>query len=423
MVSDVMIEIFATPSRSATQRPTGQETARELLDAGRAPRPRGPERSIPRSARGCSETSAAPIGAASTRETPCSIRRRAAHCAGRCPAAGRRRKTRRGHGRARVSDARDGRPDRLGRRAAGRRWRMLQRTGPERSETYARAAANRGRVQLKLGKLGRGAALLRESRRPVARSAAARATRRSQRCSWSCRACTCGRTILRPPSAARARRSTSSASAAPAASRSRLCAERSLGEVLRLQGRSDEAAPLFEDSLAAQPHAVRRGQRRRSPTCSTRWRGSDERKASLAEAEDYAQQAVRVAAKQPRAGSLGNRLLPHLARRDHARARGNTTRRSSSCAPRSPRFEKTLPPIISTSPPPSTVLGEVLLRTNRADRTPKPCFTAAMNQLEARRSEPEWRVARSESGSGRSVLSPGPGARSRAATRERATER
>ena len=133
--------------------------------------------------------------------------------------------------------------------AATRSW--------QHSLTYARMLANRGRVQMRLGKAGRGASVLRQSlallqdrlgtRHPeVAALLVEKSTaflwqddhrgRRAQRSR--------GRRLSTAPCSALASR--------PGAG------ETQLGEALRLQGRLDEASVMFKERSERLQHRVRR---------------------------------------------------------------------------------------------------------------------------------------------------------------------
>ncbi len=126
---------------------------------------------------------------------------------------------------------------------------ILHRLKLERSVTYARMLANRGRVQMRLGK-------------PDA--AQVYSTKAWRCCRTDGAAPPEGRTLLvekaaaflweddaHQPSATRARRWKSTAASFPPLHPDRTHAQAQLGETLRLQGRLDEASVIFKEALNA----------------------------------------------------------------------------------------------------------------------------------------------------------------------------
>jgi tetratricopeptide (TPR) repeat protein len=182
-----------------------------------------------------------------------------------------------------------------------------------------------------------------------------------------------------------------------------VAAEYKLGEVLMLAGRFDEAAPLFESSLAAQ----------------TKLYGSNSSKVadvleslanirrvqnSLAEAEDYARQAL-----QTREAALGREdmntgysctlLAVVLAKRGKYDEAERMARQSLGI------FDKTLPTDHQYVAASEHVLGEVLLAKGEPAAAESVLF-GAVNRWR-RTKAPAWRIARSESALGEAIYRQG----------------
>jgi tetratricopeptide (TPR) repeat protein len=180
-------------------------------------------------------------------------------------------------------------------------------------------------------------------------------------------------------------------------------AEYKLGEVLMLGGRFDEAAPLFESTLAAQ----------------TRLYGSTSPKVadvleslanirrvqgSLAEAEDYARRALQtretaLGREDMNTGYACTMLAVVLAERGKYEEAEQMARQSLVI------FDKTLPPDHQYVAASEHVLGEVLLAKGELGAA-ESTLTAAVNRWQ-RTKAPAWRIARSESALGEAIYRQG----------------
>jgi eukaryotic-like serine/threonine-protein kinase len=274
---------------------------------------------------------------------------------------------------------------------------ILLRLGQERSRTYARVLANRGRVELKLGKLDaaqkyfdESIALLRDLLGPRDKEVASLLVEVSIAYLW------------KDDLAAAERASRESVdiltSALPKLHPDRVYAQAQLGEVLRLQGHTDEAFAVLEEAL----NANRTLYGDRSPRVADTLDSLAKVRRSqglLTEAEAFAQQALDVHSRAnstdpSREGYYRTSLAAiQIERQEYAEAEQQL--RAALISFRS------LPPDHGYVASAEHWLGEVMLRTNRA-KDAESLFMAAMNRW--RRSEgPQWRMARSASGLGEAL--------------------
>jgi len=180
-------------------------------------------------------------------------------------------------------------------------------------------------------------------------------------------------------------------------------AEHRLGELLMLDGRIDEAAPLFENSLAAQTqlygkNSVQVADVLDSLAAIRRAQGM------LGDAESFARQALstRKAAlghEDMHSGYLHTSLAVVLAKRGKYAEAEQAARQSLAI------FDKTLPPDHQYVASAEHVLGEVLLETGKL-KDSEAALIAAMNRWK-RTNAAGWRVARSESALGEAVYRQG----------------
>jgi tetratricopeptide (TPR) repeat protein len=183
----------------------------------------------------------------------------------------------------------------------------------------------------------------------------------------------------------------------------RVLAELRLGDLLLLEGRTDEAAPLFESALAAQAQlygdkSVQVADVLESLSSIRRAQGQ------LPEAEDLARRALQtrqaaVGHEDMTTGYLHTILAVVLMKRGKYEEAEQSLRQSLVI------FEKTLPADHQYVAASEHVLGEVLLETGRYHDA-EASLIAAMNRWR-RTNAAGWRVARSESALGEAVYRQG----------------
>ncbi|HEY7638843.1 MAG TPA: serine/threonine-protein kinase [Steroidobacteraceae bacterium] len=272
---------------------------------------------------------------------------------------------------------------------------ILHRLGREHSVSYARMLANRGRVQMKYGKIDlaqnyfdSSLTLLRELRDPRDPEVAQLLVDKAVAYLWQ----------DNPASAERSAREALDiyTVALPKLHPDRSLAMMQLGEALRLQGRLDEASVLFKEALAANRTIYGDDSRIVADVLDSL---AKVRRAQhdLKEAEDYAQQAVVVETKAEgpnhwRTAYYRTSLAAtQIERREYPEAIAQL--RASITI-----FQETLSadhPYVASA---EHYLGEALLKSNQL-KDAEAVFMAAMNRSK-RANEPEWRAARSASGLG-----------------------
>jgi eukaryotic-like serine/threonine-protein kinase len=175
-------------------------------------------------------------------------------------------------------------------------------------------------------------------------------------------------------------------------------AEARLGQVLLLQGRINEAAPLFENSLVGQRQLYGENSLQVADVLDS-LAAIRRAQGMLPEAEDFARQALRAhdaavgGSEHMMTGFLRQTLAVVLARRGKYKEAEDQVRRSLAT------FEKTLPPDHQYVAASEHVLGEILLETSQF-RDAEAVLTAAMNRWKRSATAPKWRVARSQSALG-----------------------
>ncbi len=279
---------------------------------------------------------------------------------------------------------------------------MLQRLKQERSLTYARMLANRGRVQMRLGKVDaaqtyfdQSLALFRDRLGPRHYEVATLLVEKATAFLWEDDNAAAERN---------AREAVAIYSAVfPPLHPDRAQAQTNLGEALRLQGRLDEASVVFKDALNAYSIVYGPENRRVADVLDSLAkirRGQHD----LTDAEKYAQQAVDVAIKAEgedhwRTGYYRTSLAAiQIERREYTAAEKQLRDAIET-------FNQTLVadhPYIASA---EHYLGEVLLQTHRA-KDAEGAFMAAMNRSKHAK-EPEWRAARSASGLGEALYRQG----------------
>ncbi|HKS55769.1 MAG TPA: tetratricopeptide repeat protein [Steroidobacteraceae bacterium] len=180
-------------------------------------------------------------------------------------------------------------------------------------------------------------------------------------------------------------------------------AEHKLAEVLMLEGRYEEAAPLFESSLAAQMRLYGSNSPKVADVLESlanirRVQGS------LAEAEDYARQALRtretaLGREDMNTGYSCTMLAIVLTARGKYEEAEQVARQSLAI------FDKTLPPDHQYVAASEHVLGEVLLAKGELAAA-ESTLTGAVNRWK-RTKAPAWRIARSESALGEAIYRQG----------------
>jgi eukaryotic-like serine/threonine-protein kinase len=183
----------------------------------------------------------------------------------------------------------------------------------------------------------------------------------------------------------------------------RVLAETRLGEVLHLQNRINDAAPLFLNSLEKQTQLYGKDSRQVADVLDSlsRIRRSQ---GMLEEAESYARDALRansiaVGEDHTETAYYRTALSAMLTRRGkYAEAEAELRRALDT-------FSKNLPPDHQYVASAEHLLGEVLLQTSRPVDA-EAMFTAAMNRWK-RTSAPGWRSARAASGLGEALYRQG----------------
>jgi eukaryotic-like serine/threonine-protein kinase len=279
---------------------------------------------------------------------------------------------------------------------------ILQRLGHEHSVTYARILANRGRVQMKLGKtdealayFDQGLSLLRDLVDPRDPEIATLLVDKAVAFLWKDDAVAAERNAREALDIY--------ATTLPKLHPDRSLAQTQLGEALRQQGRLDEASVLLKETLAANRTIYGPDSRRVADVLDSLAkirRGQRD----LKEAEVYEQEAVEVQTKAEgpehwRTAYYRTALAAIQIDRQEYREAIDHLRASISI------FEKTLSgdhPYVASA---EHYLGEALLKTHQL-KDAESVFMAAMNRSK-RANEPEWRAARSASGLGEALYRQG----------------
>ena len=197
------------------------------------------------------------------------------------------------------------------------------------------------------GQAGRGTEVSTTRGSHCCRSSWAPRHRKLQRCWWTNRSPSCGRTIWWPPSATCAQRWRSTPRRFPSCILIGVMRRAQLGETLRLQGKLNEASVLLKDALLANRSDLRREQSsrcgrarlaREDPTGAARpARGGELRAAGVG----HSDQGGRI-------GSLENCLLPHFPGCGADRTQRVRRGRRCSCERQWPHWRRRLSPIIRT---------------------------------------------------------------------------
>jgi serine/threonine protein kinase len=279
---------------------------------------------------------------------------------------------------------------------------MLQRLKLERSLTYARMLVNRGRVQMRLGKVDaalkyfdQSLALFQDRLGPRHHEVATLLVEKATAFIWQEDNIAAERN---------AREAVAIYSAVfPPLHPDRAQAQTQLGEALRLQGRLDEASVIFKEALNAYKIVYGDDDRRVADVLDSLAkirRGQHD----LTDAEKFAQQAVDVAIKadgpdhERTAYYRASLAAVQIERREYAAAEKQLLEALAT-------FNKTLVadhPYIASA---EHYLGEVLLQTNRPKQA-EGVFMMAMNRSK-HANEPAWRAARSASGLGEALYRQG----------------
>jgi eukaryotic-like serine/threonine-protein kinase len=267
----------------------------------------------------------------------------------------------------------------------------------EHSKSYGLVLANRGRVELQLGRLdsaqkyfNESVTLLRDLLGPRDKEVAALLIEVSIVYLWK-------DDLVAAEKAARESVDIMTATL-PKLHPDRVYAQLQLGEVLRLQNHTDEASALLEEALTANRTLYGDGSTRVADTLDSL---AKVRQAQhlLPEAEAFAQQAVDVQIKAEgpsavRTGYYETSLATIQIERKRYLAAEKQLRAALDA------FE-TLPPDHGYVASAEHWLGEVMLRTRRP-KDAEALFISAMNRW--RRSDgPQWRAARSASGLGEAL--------------------
>jgi eukaryotic-like serine/threonine-protein kinase len=274
---------------------------------------------------------------------------------------------------------------------------ILHRLGQEHSTTYARVLANRGRLELELGRIdaaqkyfAESMTLLRDLLGPRHPDVAAVLTEASIAYLWQNDLATAERT---------ARESVEMLSAVlPKLHPDLLYAQGQLAEVLQVLNHLDEASLLLEEALRANRTLYGENSRRAADILDslTRLRQAQHR---LAEAEAFAQQAVEIQTKVDGAGTYRTGFyrtslaVVQIERREYFEAEQQLRAALASF--------RSLPADHGYVAAAEHWLGEVMLRTRRP-KNAEAFFTAAMHRWQ-RSDSLEWRVARSVSGLGEAL--------------------
>jgi eukaryotic-like serine/threonine-protein kinase len=279
---------------------------------------------------------------------------------------------------------------------------ILQRVKKQHSVTYAKMLANRGRVQMKLGKpdvaqkhYDEGLALLQDLLGLRAPEVAALLVDKSSAFLWEDDLVAAERNVRAAVDIY--------ATALPKLHPDRTYAESQLGETLRLQGRLDEASVLLKDTLLANRTIYGENNRRVADVLDSL---AKIRRAQhdMTEAENYARQALDIQIKAEgldhwRTAYYRTSLAAiQIERREYTDAEAQL-RTAIATLQKSVAADH---PYMASA---EHYLGEVLLRTNRL-KDAEAVFMAAMNRSR-RANEPEWRAARSASGLGEALYRQG----------------
>jgi tetratricopeptide (TPR) repeat protein len=279
---------------------------------------------------------------------------------------------------------------------------MLQRLKLERSPTYARMLVNRGRVQMRLGKVDvaqayfdQSLALFQDRLGPRHYEVATLLMEKAAAFLWE-------DDIVGAERFAREAVDIYSA-VFPPLHPDRAQAQAQLAEALRLQGRLDEASVIFKEALNAYSIVYGDDDRRVADVLDSLAkirRGQHD----LTDAEKFAQQALDVAIK---ADGLDHERTAYyrtalaaiqIERREYAAAE---TQLNAALVTFNAKLVADHPYIASAQ----HHLGEVLLQTNRL-KDAEVVFMEAMNRSKHAK-EPEWRAARSASGLGEALYRQG----------------
>jgi tetratricopeptide (TPR) repeat protein len=279
---------------------------------------------------------------------------------------------------------------------------MLQRLKAERSLTYARMLANRGRVQMRLGKVDaaqayfdQSLALFQDRLGPRHHEVATLLVEKATAFLWEDDNVAAERN---------AREAVDIYSAVfPPLHPDRAQAQAQLGEALRLQGHLDEASVMFKEALNAYSIVFGDDDRRVADVLDSLAKIRRAQR-DLSDAEKFAQQAVDVAIKAD--GSDHERTAYYrtslaaiqIERREYAAAEEQL---NAALVTFNAKLVADHPYIASAK----HYLGEVLLQTNRV-KDAEVVFMEAMNQSKHAK-EPEWRQARSASGLGEALYRQG----------------
>ena len=279
---------------------------------------------------------------------------------------------------------------------------MLHRLDLEHSITYARMLANRGRVQMKLGKpeaarkfFDQSLVLVKDLRGPRDTEVAALLVEESNALMWQDE-------LVGAEDAARQAVDIYKTTL-PELHPDRIYALAQWGEVLRYQRRFDEASVVLKQALNGNRIVYGEGNRRVADVLDS-LAAIKLAQHSLTEAEAYAQEAVDIQLKGEgpdhwRTGYYRTSLAAILIEQRKYAAAEHELRAARDA------FDTSLTadhPYIAAA---EHYLGDVLLRTNRP-KDAEAVFMSAMNRSK-RANEPEWRVARSASGLGEALYRQG----------------
>lgn len=279
---------------------------------------------------------------------------------------------------------------------------ILVRLGRQHSLSYARMLANRGRVQMSLGKTDQAQsyfdsslALMRDLQGPRDPEVAQLLVDKAVAFLWK----------DDPAAAERVAREAVDIDSTmlPKLHPDRSQAQTQLGEALRLQGRLDEASVLLKESLQANLTIYGDSSRRVADVLDSLAK-IRQGQHDLKEAEEYAQQAVAVQTRAEgpdhwRTAYYRTSLAAtQIERREYPEAIDNL--RASIAI-----FQKVLAadhPYMASA---EHYLGDALLKTNQL-KDAESVYMSAMN-ISKHANEPEWRAARSASGLGEALYRQG----------------
>lgn len=272
---------------------------------------------------------------------------------------------------------------------------IVHRLRLERTTTYAKILANRGRVQMKLGKpddaqkyFDESLVLMQDLLGPRDPEVAALLVEKSSAFMWK------DELVAAEQMAREA--ADIYATSLPELHPDRVYAQAQWGEVLRFQGRFDESFVVLKEALNATRSIYGEDNRRVADVLDSLAKIKLAQH-NLPEAERYAQEAVDIQSKGEgadhwRTGYYRTSLASiQIERREYAEAEQHLRAAIAS-------FQTSLTadhPYVAAA---EHYFGEVLLRTNRLQDAEAE-FMAAMNRSR-RANEPAWRAARSASGLG-----------------------